>query len=317
MDYLISAILIACSALFSGLTLGFFSLDTYTLKRQANLGNTAAAAIFPLRKQGNLLLTTLLLGNVAVNTALSIYLGSIASGIVAGAVATTLIFLFGEILPQAVMSRHALYYGSLLAPVVKLVMWILLPLTYPIAKILDWFLGEELPTLHSKHELMHIVSEHQQSTESPIDADEERIVHGALQFSHRQVYQVMTPLDQVQMFDARQRLTDAFYEQITEDGYSRYPVYNGARENVIGILFVKDLLVEDENISLHDTTEALDQQFLRVTSDEFLDTLLAKMLKQRRHMAIVYNQDQRVIGIITLEDIIEEIIQFEIEDEDD
>ena len=109
---LISIILIALSALFSGLTLGLLSLDVHSLERRARHGDKYAETVYPLRKHGNFLLTTLLLGNVAVNTTLSIFLGSIASGLVAGITATALIVVFGEIIPQSVISRHALYFGA-------------------------------------------------------------------------------------------------------------------------------------------------------------------------------------------------------------
>ncbi len=317
MEYLISFILIGFSALFSGLTLGLLTLDTQTLKRRADAGDRQAARIFPIRKKGNLLLTTLLLGNVGVNTALSIFLGSIASGIVAGIIATAAIFLFGEIIPQAVISRHALYFGSKTAPFVRLLIWVLYPITWPISYALDRALGEELPTVYSKSEIMQIISEHEDSEHSPIDEDEERIVHGALQFSHLRVSEVMTPLEEVVMFEAGQRLTDTFYETVTDEGFSRYPVYSGKRENIVGILYAKDLLTEDDGISIHATEDALEKNFMRVRRSEFLDVVLTKMLKQKRHIAVVENRNKIVVGVISLEDIIEEIIQVEIEDEDD
>ena len=112
MEYLISLVLVLLSGLFSGLTLGLLSLDTQSLARRAKRGDKAAEVIYPVREKGNLLLTTLLLGNVAVNTTLSIFLGSIASGLVAGITATALIVVFGEIIPQAVISRYALWFGA-------------------------------------------------------------------------------------------------------------------------------------------------------------------------------------------------------------
>ena len=317
MEYLLSFLLIVLSALFSGLTLGYFTLNQHDLKRQAKLGNEAAKRIYPLRKHGNQLLTTLLLGNVIVNTTLSIYLGSFLDGVLAGVIATTLIVIFGEITPQAIIARHALQFGALVAPGVRLVMWLLAPIAWPIAKTLDHFLGNETPRTYSKHEIMHIVSEHEDSEHSPIDADEERIVHGALQFSHRKVREVMTPLSEVVMFEVGQRLTRDFYKTVTTEGYSRYPVYRGNRENIIGILYTKDLLVEEDEISIAATEEALETTFLRVKPSDYLDTALAKMLKQKKHLAIVYNRNQVPLGVVSLEDIIEEIIQFEIEDEDD
>lgn len=316
-DYLIALALVVLSALFSGLTLGLFSLDTHTLRRRANLGDADAIKLYPIRQKGNQLLTTLLFGNVAVNTILSVYLGSIASGVAASIMATTLIFLFGEIIPQAVMSRHAMYFGPKLAPLVQILLLVCAPIAYPIGKLLDRVLGEEIPMVHSKQELMQIVSEHEDSDHSTIDADEERIIHGALQFSHRRVDEVMTPLEQVVMFPATQRLDHAFFEQVTEEGFSRYPIYDEDRSRIVGLLFARDLLTEDEHITIRETEEAFDEQVLRVRPHELLDVVLGRMLKQKRHLAIVERPAGTALGIITLEDIIEEIIQFEIEDEDD
>jgi len=317
MEYLITLALITLSALFSGLTLGLLSLDTQTLRRKAKAGDAQARAIYPIRRKGNLLLTTLLLGNVVVNTTLSIFLGSVASGVVAVIIATILIFLFGEIIPQAVISRHALWFGAKTAPLVRLVMFVFYPVSFPIAYILDKLLGEEMPTVYSSHELMQIVSEHEDSEHSLIDEDEERIVHGALRFSHMKVREVMTSIDTVVMFDEHQRLTEDFFTEVNEHGYSRYPVYSGKKENVIGLLFAKDLIVEDDDIAIKDTDDAFETEFLIARPNEQLDTVLTRMLKQKRHIAIVQTKTGTCIGVITLEDIIEEIIQQEIEDEDD
>ena len=317
MEYAISFILISLSALFSGLTLGLLSLDVHTLKRQANLGNKDAIRIYPIRKRGNLLLTTLLLGNVTVNTTLSVFLGSIASGVVAGITATTFIFLFGEIIPQAVISRHGMWFGARTAPFVQILIYIMYPVTFPIAWALDKALGAELPTIYSKHELMEIITEHEVSEESPIDSDEKRIVHGALQFSHKSVKEVMTPLDKVSMYPVTQKLTEQFFEKAAEDGYSRYPVYSETRTNIVGILYTKDLIVEDENITIQETEDAFERRLLIVKPDELLDAVLARMLKQKQHLAIVLDISEKAVGVISLEDIIEEIIQVEIEDEGD
>ncbi len=108
MDYFIVILLVVLSRIFSGLTLGFFSLNKDDLERKAELGDERAKKIYKLRKNGNLLLCTLLIGNVAVNSTLSIFLGSIVSGFTAGIMATALIVVFGEIVPQASFSRFAL-----------------------------------------------------------------------------------------------------------------------------------------------------------------------------------------------------------------
>lgn len=316
-DYAISLLLISLSALFSGLTLGYFTLNVQSLKRQAKIGNTEAQRILPIREKGNQLLTTLLLGNVAVNAALSVYLSSLASGVVAAASATILIFLFGEIIPQAVLSRHAMRFGSLAAPLVRVIMFVTSPVTFPIAWSLDKLLGHEIPSVYSKHEIMEIVSEHEDSEHSPIDEDEERIIHGALQFSHTTVREVMTPAGKVVSFDQNRLLNDDLFSEINNEGYSRFPVYSGNQENIVGILFAKDLLVEEENIAISNTNDAFEKDFLIARPQEMLDTVLARMLKKKKHMCVVINRNQNFLGVITLEDIIEEIIQQEITDEDD
>lgn len=242
MIYLLTLFLICCSAIFSGLTLAYFSLDIHSLRRRAKAGDPQALVIYPLRARGNLLLTTLILGNVVVNTILSVYLGSLTSGIFASILATTLIFIFGEIGPQALFSRHALAFGSAFAPITRFLIIIFYPIAFPVAYTLDKLLGHAMPTMYSHSELMEIVSEHEDSEHSAIDEDEERIIHGALRFSHLKVREVMTPIEKVVMFDENQTLTDNFFESVNDAGYSRFPIYSGNKTNVVGILFAKDLL---------------------------------------------------------------------------
>lgn len=317
MEYILSFILLSFSALFSGLTLGYFSLNLNTLERRAKLGNKEAIAVYPIRKHGNLLLTTLLLGNVGVNTALSVYLGSLVSGAVAGVSATIMIFLFGEIIPQAAVSRHALWFGSRVAPLVKVIMFVMLPVTYPISYALDKMLGKEMPTFYSKIELMQIVSDLEESEHSDVDADEERIIHGALLFSHTNVRDIMTPKERVVVFEKNQRISEQFIEDVSGSGFSRYPVYSGNTDNIVGILYSRDLISEEQDTSLGETIEAYDENFLKVRPDEKLDIVLGRMLKQKKHMGIVLTRKNQFLGVVTLEDIIEEIIQTEIEDEGD
>jgi metal transporter CNNM len=208
-------------------------------------------------------------------------------------------------------------FSALSAPLVRVALFLFYPIAFPIAFVLNKLLGQELPKMYSKKELMHIISEHEDSEHSTIDADEKRIVHGALQFSHRTVREVMTLVENVAMFDQNQRLTHSFFETVAEHGYSRFLVYNGNRSNIVGILFAKDLLVEDENIAIHETEEAFETDFLKVKPSDLLDGVLSKMLKQKRHIAAVYSKNNQCIGVISLEDIIEEILQHEIEDEAD
>jgi metal transporter CNNM len=129
MTYLIIFILILFSALFSGLTIGLLGLDKSELERKIKIGDKLALKIYSVRKNGNLLLVTLLLGNVLVKSILSVYLGDMFSGVVAVLASTALIVIFCEILPQAIFYRHAMKIGVYFVPVVKLFQLILFPIS--------------------------------------------------------------------------------------------------------------------------------------------------------------------------------------------
>jgi CBS domain containing-hemolysin-like protein len=127
----------------------------------------------------------------------------------------------------------------------------------------------------------------------------------------------MTLRQHIVSYSEDQRLTDLFFEEVNDHGFSRLPVYRGNPDNIVGILYVKDLIVEDDHITIKDTEEAFDRKFLVVRPDEFLDVVLGKMLRTKQHIAIVRDNNRALTGVISLEDILEEIIQQEIEDEDD
>jgi len=315
MTYIIIILLIILSAFFSGLTLGLMGLDKYELKRKVDLGDTEAMKVYPLRKQGNLLLTTLLVGNVAVNAALSIYLGTIASGFLAGIMATVLIVIFGEIIPQAVFSRFALRLGAQVAWVVQILVYIFYPITKPIAWTLDKILGDELPTVYSKQELVKIIEEHEDANMSEVDEDEERIIKGALTFSDKAVEAVMTPRSVVISFKEGQIIDDAFLARVMQEGHSRYPVYKEDKDDVVGILYSKHLI--GGQMVGKTVKEVMRTKIQVVTEDESLDDALDVFLQTHKHMAIVKDEFGGVSGVITLEDIIEEILKKEIIDESD
>ena len=316
LNYLIVAILLLFSALFSGLTLGLMSLSAHELKRKAELGDKDAEKVYKVRKKGNLLLTTLLVGNVAVNSILSVFLGSITSGVVAAAVATALIVIFGEIIPQAVFSRFALKLGAKVAPLVRIFIWIFYPVTFPIAWILDKALGEELPTIYSKQELVKLIEEHEDLGDGVIDEDEEKILRGALTFSDKKVADVMTPRTVVEQFEISQRVDEGFIQKVKNSSFSRFPVYKDDKDNVVGIFLANSLLglSGKEGKRLSDL-ELKKPEFIQET--ETLDNALQKFIETKKHLFIVKDEFGSVVGVLSLEDIIEEILETEIMDEKD
>ena len=315
MDLAIVIILLSISAIFSGLTLGFFSLSREDLERKANLGDKQAQRVYNLRKNGNLLLCTLLIGNVAVNATLSIFLGSIASGLIAGIVATSLIVIFGEIVPQAIFSRHALKLGAKLAWLVRIFIFLFYPISRPIAWALDRGLGKEMPTIYSKHELIKIIEDHEDSEESDIDNDEEKILKGALSYSNKTVNDILTPRTEIFALSFDQKLTKKSIEKICKKGHSRIPIYKKDLDNIIGILYVKDLLLNNyKNKSVKNIAR---DKVIFVDIDKPLDDLLNAFKATKNHLFVAVDKHGVVSGIVTIEDVIEEIIGSEIVDEYD
>src|SRR3989339_741124 len=245
MEYFTIFILVVISALFSGLTLGYFSLNKDDLERKAKLGDKNAKKAHKIRQQGNLLLCTLLIGNVATNAILSVFLGSVTSGVSAAILATFLIVIFGEILPQAVFSRYALFVGSRFAWLARFFIFVFYPLCYPLSKALDRFLGREIPTVYSKRELIKLIEDHEDNMDSEIDADEERIIKGALSFSDKKVEDIMTPRSGMYTLPFDRILDREAIAEISGRGHSRIPVHKKTRDDMVGLLYVKNLIRSD------------------------------------------------------------------------
>lgn len=314
-NYLIIIILLAFSAIFSGLTLGLMSLSAPELKRKMSLGDKNARKVYQIRKHGNLLLTTLLVGNVAINSTLSIFLGSIASGFAAGLTATGLIVIFGEIMPQAIFSRFALSLGAKMAWLVKIFIFVLYPISWPIAWVLDKALGAELTTIYSKQELMKIIKEHKTTKESDVDADEERIIRGALTFSDKYVKDIMTPRAVMDTLEFSRRIDKNLLSSLRESSHSRIPVYKNKLDNIVGILYLTQLLGE-KNIG-KTVGQVADKKIFFVNENKKLDFAFNAFIRVKHHLFIVNNEFGDIVGVITLEDVLEEIIKSEIMDEVD
>jgi CBS domain containing-hemolysin-like protein len=156
------------SAIFSGLTLGLFGLSRLQLEIEVESGNRAAVRVLALRKNANLLLTTLLWGNVGINVLLTLFTDSLLTGVGAFFFSTVCITLFGEILPQAYFSRNALRLGITLYPVVRFYQFLLYPVSKPSAWLLDHWLGDEGVAYLKEEDLRIMLQKHMQARESDI-----------------------------------------------------------------------------------------------------------------------------------------------------
>ncbi len=317
MEYFTVIILVIMSGLFSGLTLGMFSLNPSSLERKIKLGNKQAKKVYKIRKNGNLLLCTLLLGNVAVNSTLAIFLGTIAPGLIAGLISTGLIVIFGEILPQAVFSRFALTLGSKTSWLVRIFIILLFPIAAPLAFVLDKMLGKELPTIWKKNEIKEIIKTHEDSERSTIDSDEEKFILGVLSFSDKTAESIMTPKTVVYFLDITIEITANLLNEIKSKAFTRIPVYSNTQDNIKGILYTKMLigLRGDENKNVSDF--CIEDKVLAIKDKMKLDNLFNLFINKKAHMAFIYNDFGTLLGIVTLEDVIEEILKTEIIDEAD
>ena len=188
--YLLGAIVLVClSGMFSGLTLGLLSLSIEGLDLLVNAGPTDEAKwaerILPLRRKGNKLLCTLLLGNTLVNAMIAILLADLTSGLIGGMISTGVIVIFGEIIPQAVCARHGLRIGAASTMIVRPLMLLFSPITWPIAKVLDLVLGHEMGTAYNRQQLDKLLEMH--LSDQAITTDDQALLSSALRFSSKVV----------------------------------------------------------------------------------------------------------------------------------
>ncbi len=306
-------VLVIFSGIFSGSILGLMSLSKDDLEIKMSLGDKDAAKVYSIRKRGNLLLSTLILANVSVNTSISILLGQIVGGVFAGVLATSLIVIFGEILPKATFTRFALKMGARTSWLVKILIIILYPITWPIVWALDKVLGEEMSTIYSKNEIIKIVKHNKGTSQSDINSNEERIVSGALSFSDKIAADIMTPRSLVYSLDSKTKITKKLLQEIAKQGYSRIPVYKENIDNIIGILYVKKMMSVDKGIKIEEIFKK--GNFLTISRDIKLDDLLNNLIKSKYHIAVVKDKYNGFEGIVSIDDVIEQIIKKEIVDE--
>lgn len=210
-DIMISLLLLAHSGMFSGLTLGLMSLDLAGLRIVISGGSPeeaqCALKILPLRKRGNLLLCTLLIGNTLVNAAFAIFSASFTGGLAGTLISTAFIVVIGEITPQSVCARHGLYIGALSIPIVKFYMIVLFPFAWPIALALDRLLGEEMGTVYNKKELEMLMQMHVDDEETNLTIRDQEIFRGMLSMADHCVRDIMTHLDDCYMIEVSTKLT--------------------------------------------------------------------------------------------------------------
>ncbi len=320
-------ILLACSAFFSASETALFSVNMLRVHTLARQGSPTAKLVERLRGDARGLLGTILLGNNAVNvgasalaTILAIELfGNGALGIATG-VMTLLVLIFGEFIPKSYAAHDAEKAAFLFAYPVYAVTVVLKPLVW----MLDKIVSRLAP--HANAEDKPRVSDEEIKTlarmgvkAGTIEKAESELIERALLFSDITAEDVMTPAELIDYLDGGKTVAEVV-EYIAEEGFSRYPVWDGTQANIVGIAHIRSIF---ERIT-DDPTNALQSVKIRdvaepamyVAATMRIDNLLRAFQKQRTHMALVVNEYGTVIGLVTIEDLLEELVG-EIADETD
>jgi len=316
-------VLVLFSAVCSGLNIALMSLDLPDLRRKAKLGNRQAARVLPLRRNSHLSLAAILLTNVAAVSATSLVLdhalgerNHALNGLFAGIISTLLIVIFGEILPQAIFSRNALAWTARFAGLLRLMMLFTYIIAKPLQLLLDRLFPRARAKLQTRNELGLMISEHLADDASELDDDEIAIMTGALRLSEKRVRDIMTDIRHVYWLTPGTLLDQARMDEIKSKAFSRVPVFDQGLTRVYGVLLLKDLI----DIDVSEQVYHIDDMPLRpvqlVGSMTALDTMFRRFISSGTHL-IPVEKDDAIVGIVTIEDLLEEIVGHEIEDETD
>lgn len=309
-------ILVLLAAICSGLNVAVLSIDLADLKRKAKLGNKAAQRILPLRSNVHLLLGSILFTNVAAASATSIVLGEHLNGLLAGVISTFLLVIFGEVFPQALFSKNALLWSNRFYWLLNSMVVLTYIASKPLQLLLDRLFPLQRGTLQSRHELGLLINEHLANESSELDDDEVEIMRGALQLSEKRVRDIMTDIRHAYWLTPDAPLDDGRIDEIKQKGFSRIPVFDTKLTKCYGILLMKDLVDIDFDENQYTVNDLPLHPTQLVGSMTALDTMFRKFIAARTHL-IPIEKDDEIIGIVTIEDLIEEILGHEIEDETD
>jgi metal transporter CNNM len=309
-------VLILFSAIFSGLNVAVMALDIADLRRKVKLGNKQAKRVLPLRHNTHLLLASILLSNVAVVSATSLVLDQRLNGWAAGLLSTLLIVVFGEVIPQALFSKNPLLWASRFSSLMKAMMTITYVLSKPLQLLLDSLFPHQATPLQSRGELGLLINEHLSNASSELDDDEVEIMRGALLLSEKRVRDILTDIRHTYWLTPDTMIDDTRINEIKAKGFSRIPIFNRSLTKCYGVLLMKDLV----DIDFDEQRLRVDDMILYpaqlVGSMTALDTMFRKFISGGTHLIPVEKDDQ-IIGVVTIEDLIEEIVGHEIEDETD
>ena len=331
---IILILLLISSALISGSEIAFFSLNQTDINELSNNGKEKNVVVTLLERPRKLLATILITNNF-INILIVLLFASLAETLFGDfnisldlyffavpirfllevLLVTFLILLFGEVLPKVYASRNALLFAKKIAKFIHTVNILLTPFSTPLIAITKW-VEQKFGSKASKFSVETLSQALELTSQDATSTDEQKILNGIVNFGNTETVQIMKPrIDVFALSD-----TETYEEVLSKilmNGYSRNPVYSENIDNIIGVLYAKDLLAH-LNKKTFDWQTLLREPFF-VPENKKLDDLLADFRAKKNHLAIVVDEYGGTSGVVTLEDVIEEIvgdINDEFDDED-
>jgi len=320
----ILAVLIALSGFFSGLEVALVGVTKSKVIQLLNEGKKGSKALHKLKTNPSWMMSSVNLGNNLVNVGASALATSVAIQIygndglgIAIGIMTFLILVFGEITPKTYCNANSAKIALRYAPILLAFSYVFYPvvkffeiITKGVVKITG---SSYLPPPITEEEIKGVID--QGLAEKALEKDEMELVHGALKFDDTVIRSVMTPRTKMFTLNSKTLLFEAL-PQINKNGFSRIPIYGTSKDDIVGFVHVRDILKELENDNKMKSMEEMARKPVFASQEKMVSALLKEMKGRKIHMAIVVDEHGGVEGLVTLEDLIEEIVG-EIEDESD
>lgn len=325
-------VLLLCSALISGAEVALFGLSTTELKEIQENKSTKGSILLKLLERPKKLLATILIANNAINIGVVLLFSIIGDtlfenvnqvilGVVSVrfllevVVATFLILMFGEILPKVYANRNRMSFSFLMVYPLRVLDFLFSPLSLPMRSG-TLYLFNRLGKGKSNLSIDHLSQALELTSSGDTTKEEQKILQGIVSFGNTDTKQVMRPRIDIFALNDQLKFPEVL-EEIKKNGYSRIPVFSENMDSVAGVLYVKDLLPYLDRKSFNWMTLVREPYF--VPENKKLDDLLSEFQEKKNHLAIVVDEYGGTSGLVTLEDIIEEIvgdISDEFDDED-
>jgi putative hemolysin len=314
-------ICILLSAYFAASEIAFMSLQRYRLEALIQNNARGAKLVAWLKDHPERLLSTVLLGNNLVNvaaaslgTALAVgFLGDEKTGVVVSTIAVTAIVLvFGDAIPKTSASHQAEKISFAVAPSIRLVSWLLTPFVIVLSWITSSFgkLVGARPvgrSLVSEEEIRTMISAGQR--DGVVEKAEAEMLHKVFEFGDRPAREIMVPRTEVSWVEKGTRIED-FFKIYMEHPYTRYPVFEGKRDNVVGVIASKDMLMllAKGTCDIESTIDDIIRPAYFAPEGKRINELLAEMRDKKLHMCIIVDEYGGTAGILTLTQLVEEIV---------